>query len=202
MKIPDLKLPEKLEPFKGVILFAVVMMVANFFWKYNVIGDDVNRFDSIVTFWGINISAPFSWLAKHAAHVSVAILNFFGSDVILKPGNIFQHTSGFRIQIVWACTGIKQAYIFFCIIAFARGPWLKKLWFIPLGLFVVYAFNIFRIVFIIGMSETHPEWFHFLHIYAFKYSFYGIIFLTWVLWEEKIAKKPVVKNSTDTSLAE
>jgi len=197
MRINALKFPEKLEPFKGVILFAVVMMVSNFFWKYNVLGDEVNRLDSVVTFWGINISAPFIWMAKHSAMLSVAILNFLGSDVILKPGNIFEHTTGYRIQIVWACTGLKQAYIFFCILAFSRGSWRKKLWYIPLGLLIVFVFNIFRIVFIIGISEYHPEWFHFLHIYAFKYSFYGIIFLMWVLWEEKISKKKLKNTHTE-----
>lgn len=187
MKFLYIKLPQKLEPYKGILLFAIVMLISNFFWKYNVLGDEVNRLDSMVTFWGMDISTPFIWMAKHVAIVSVAILNFFGSDVILKPGNIFQHTNDLRIQIVWACTGIKQAYIFFCILAFARGSWLKKLWFIPLGILIVYLFNIFRIVFIVGMYKSYPESFDFLHLYAFKYAFYGVIFIMWVLWEEKIA---------------
>jgi exosortase/archaeosortase family protein len=115
------------------------------------------------------------------------------------PSNIIRHANGNSVQIIWACTGIKQAYIFFCIIAFYRGPWLKKLWYIPLGLFVVYVFNIFRISFIVGVVGKHPDWFHFLHIYAFKYAFYLIIFLMWVLWEEKIAGKNDKLKSKDTN---
>jgi hypothetical protein len=34
--------------------------------------------------------------------------------------------------------------------------------------------------------EFHPEWFDLLHEYIFKYLFYGMLFLLWVWWTEKI----------------
>lgn len=193
MRISDIKFPEKLIPFKGVILFAVVLLLSNFFWKYNVLGDEAKGLNSTITFWGLNITSPFVWTAKHVAWVSESILQLFGSGIYLKPDNILSYPNGNSVQIIWACTGLKQAYIFLCIIAFNRGPWIKKAWFIPLGLFVVYLFNIFRIAFIAGCIENHPDWFHFLHLYAFKYTFYGIIFLMWVFWEEKIVGKENIK---------
>src|ERR1035437_3108364 len=163
MKRPTLRFPEKLEPFKGVILFGIILMLSNFFWKYDVLGDEAKSVDSMVTFWGFNISAPFIWMAHHVSHVSLMILHFFGSGVVLDPSNILRHQNGHSVQIIWACTGIKQAYICFCILAFSRGPWLKKLWFIPLSLLVVYGFNIFRITFIVACIDNHPNWFEFLH---------------------------------------
>ena len=196
MKKPLFKFPEKLEPFKGVILFAIILMASNYLWKYNVLGDEAKDVDSMVTFHGLNISAPFVWMAHNITHMSELVLNFFGWKVILDPTNILRHDNGSSVQIIWACTGIKQAYICFCILAFSRGPWIKKLWYIPLSLIVVYLFNIFRIVFIVACVENHPQWFHFLHLYAFKYAFYGIIFLMWVYWEEKI----VVRLKTNTEL--
>ena len=194
MKRPTVQFPEKLLPYKGVILFAVILMASNFFWKYNVLGDEASKLDSLVTLWGLNISAPFIWMANHVTHVVYFILNSLGMDIISVPGNILRHENGNSVQVIWACTGLKQAYIFFCIIAFYRGPWLKKLWYIPLGLLVIYLFNILRISFIIGVYGEHKDWFHFLHMYAFKYAFYLIIFAMWVLWEEKIAGSNPVKE--------
>jgi len=144
------------------------------------------RADSMVTFLGADISAPFTWMALHVARVTTFILHSFGSDVVLEPSNVLRYPNGNSVLVIWACTGIKQAYICFCILAFSRGPRIKKLWYIPLSLIGVYAFNIFRITFIVACIENHPGWFHFLHLYAFKYVFYGIIFLMWVYWEEKI----------------
>ena len=194
MKLRPIQLPEKLEPFQGVIFFAVILMAANFFWKYNVLGDEAASLNSSVTFWGLDISTPFTWAARNVAKVCEFVLNMCGWKVTLKPDNSIGHPNGNSVLIIWACTGLKQAYIFFCIIAFYRGPWAKKLWYIPLGLSAVYMFNIFRISFIIASIENHPGWFTFLHEYLFKYIFYGIIFLMWVFWEEKIAPKKKAIN--------
>ena len=187
MQMSDIKWPAKLVPFKGVILFAVILMTSNVIWKYNMVGDEATNADSTVTLWGMNVSAPFVFMAHHVSRFSKEILNFFGSSAILRPNNVVGYENGNCVQIIWGCTGLKQAYICFCILAFSNGPWRKKLWYIPLGLFVVYAFNIFRITFIVACVHNHADWFHFLHLYAFKYAFYLIIFLLWVLWEEKIS---------------
>ena len=179
----------KLEPIKGVLIFFIVLFVSNLFWKLSISGDEANSVDSMVTFWGINVSAPFNWMAHQVAYLTASVLHFFGYKVILEPSNILRHSNGNSVMIIWACTGIKQAYICICIIAFSRGPWHKKLWFIPLSLIIVYLFNIFRITFIAACMANHPNWFHFLHVYVFKYIFYGIIFLMWVLWEEVFVTK-------------
>jgi exosortase/archaeosortase family protein len=189
MKLPELKLPEKLKPYKGVILFVVILMASNFLWKYNVIGDESENINSTVTLWGFNISAPFIWTAHHVAHVCESVLHLFGSKVMLSSENFLLYPNGNSVQIIWACTGLKQAYIFFCILAFYRGPWKHKLWYIPLGLTIVYAFNIFRITFITCCISTHPNWFTFLHLYFFKYLFYLVIFALWAIWDEKIVER-------------
>ena len=187
-----LKLPEKIKPYSGIIYFVIILVLSHFFWKFFVVGDEV-EVDSFVTLFGIDISRPFTWLAQHIAHVVTASLNFLGFDVALEPNNIVRHENGRAIRVVYSCTGIKQAYIFCCIIAFYRGPWLKKLWYIPLGLVIIHLFNIFRIASIAGFIKNYPASFDFLHEHLFKYMFYGIIFLMWVFWEEKIVLKKQLK---------
>lgn len=199
MQLSKLKFPAKLEPYKGVIYFVTILMVSNLFWKYNILGDESLSLNSKVTFWGLDISSPFTWMANAIAKATISILNLFGSNVTLNTGNIFRHENGFAVQVVWACTGLKQAYIFFCIIAFYRGSWRKKIWFIPLGLIVVSLFNLFRIAFIIGIVGFYPDWFQFLHITLFKYLFYGVIFLMWVYWEEKFVLKSESTELNDTT---
>lgn len=186
MKIKKLQFPEKLVPYRGIIRFICILLVSNFIWKYTVLGDESY---TSVTFFGINISYPFMLMSDHVATVSTAVLHFFGSNIALEPNNILRHDNGQGVHIIWACTGIKQAYIYMCIIAFSRGSWLKKLWYIPAGLTIVYLFNIFRIVCIIALIKQHPNWFDFLHEQLFKDLFYIVIFGMWVLWEEKIAIK-------------
>ena len=182
-------LSEKLEPFKGIIYFVVVLLAANYFWKFAVKGDES---DVLVTFLDVNISAPFNFMVSHFANAISSVLYFFGSDVIQR-NNVLFFENGNAIRIIWGCTGIKQAYIFFCIIAFTRGPWQKKLWYIPTGLLVVYLFNLFRMAVIVELSRNYFHWFDFLHEFLFKYAFYGVIFLMWLFWDEKIRKNKPIK---------
>lgn len=193
MKLAPFKLPPKLAPYRGVIGFVIILMVSNFIWKYNVLGDET---DTQVTFLGLDISAPFIYMARHVAELCTWLLHIIGSNVTLDASNTLRHDNKVSVQIIWGCTGLKQAYIFFCIIAFSRGPWTKKLWYIPLGLIVVYAFNIFRITFIIAFIENHHNTFDLLHFYIFKYLFYMIIFAMWVYWEEIIVETKQLSNKS------
>jgi len=186
------RIKKNLTPYNGVIYFVVILLICHFVWKLLVRGDDSNR---QVTFLGNDISAPFQFMANHVAQTTASVLNFLGFHIQLFANNVLKQENGFGIQIVWSCTGLKQAYIFFCIIAFYCGPMRKKLWFIPLGLAVVYVFNIFRIAAITALVQQHSSWFTFLHEYFFKYLFYAVIFALWVWWEEKFVTKKE-KNET------
>jgi len=185
-KMKKLSLPPKLQKYQGVLYFLVVLLASHFFWKYTMKGDES---DDVVTFFGIDLSPVFEAASTHVAIATAYFLDMAGFDVTLNSDNVIRHTNGNAVKIVWACTGLKQAYIFFCIIAFYAGPWQKKLWYIPAGLVVVYLFNIFRITYISGAMKEHPEQFDLLHLYVFKYLYYGVIFLMWVLWEERIKNK-------------
>ncbi len=191
MKFPLIKLPPKLTPYRGVIGFVVILMASNLIWKYNVLGDET---DTLVTLFGMDISAPFVYMARHVAELCTWLLHSTGHNVTLDTSNILRHDNNVSVQIIWGCTGLKQAYIFICIIAFSRGPWAKKMWYIPLGLIVVYLFNIFRITFIIAFIENHHNTFDLLHFYIFKYLFYTIIFIMWVYWEEIIVGTKQLSN--------
>ena len=102
----------------------------------------------------------------------------------------FHFTTGTGTRIVWGCTGLKQSFIWIVIMLIARGQRKHKLWFIPLGLVCAYLFNILRITLIAIAIEQHPDWFHLLHDYIFKYLFYGMLFCLWVWWTNRITSHP------------
>lgn len=186
MKNSISKILKAIEPYSGVIYFSIILFVSHFAWKFTVIGDDT---DTLVTWFGADISTPFNFMAVHVAEATAAVLRFLGIDLQLQADNVIRHANGQAVRIVWSCTGIKQAYIFVCIILFYKGPFRRKLWYIPLGLLIVYLFNIFRISAITALIGVRPEWFEFLHEHLFKYMFYALIFGIWVFWEEKMVIK-------------
>ena len=174
------------KPYGGALYFMVILIIAHFFWKFTMLGDES---DTLVTFFGINVSAPFNFLAAQITNFVHEILLFLGYNQNLEPYNILKYENGNSVRIVWACSGLKQAYILFCIIAFYKGPLKKKLWYVPLGIIISFIFNLFRITVIAGVVKSHPEWFDLIHEHLFKYLYYGLIFGIWLFWDEKMVKK-------------
>ena len=181
-----------LSPLKGILIFIVILILSHFFWKFNVLGDESGK---EVTFWGLNISMPFIFMADHITSVVENVIAFFQIPYHRYENNLIWFFTGNSVQIIWGCTGIKQSFIFFLILLFSPGPWKHKIWYIPLGLFVSYVFNVFRITIITISMENHPSWFHFLHEYFFKYLYYALIFGIWLIWEEKFNHQKTIKKA-------
>ena len=184
-----LSLKQRFEPYRDVIVFIVTLLVANYAWKWTMQGDD---YGSQVTWLGLDVTAPFEFMACHVASAVFWLVSLFRDTVFMPDEHTIRFASGSGTTIVWACSGLKQSFIWFCLIltvlpvnANAR-LWLHKLWYIPLGWVVCYAVNILRLFAIAMLIEHHPEWFHMLHDYVFKYLFYAILFGMWVIFVEKI----------------
>ncbi len=183
MKCRSLK--QLFEPYLDIIIFMITLLVANYFWKFTMVGDEDG---AMVTWFGLNVTAPFEIMSRHIAAVVYWLVDLFRDTAFMTNDYTIHFQSGSGTRIVWGCSGLKQSFIWMCLILTVRGGWKQKLWFIPMGWICCYAFNILRIFLIALFIENHPEWFHFLHDYLFKYLFYGMLFGLWVLFVEKIRK--------------
>ncbi len=175
-----------IEPYKDILIFIVVLFAANFFWKLTIAGEESG---GPVHWLGLDITAPFDFMCEHIVTVVSTVIGWFSSDLWLRDSVTMIWDTGNSIRIVWGCTAIKQSFIWLIIMIFTRGDWKHKLWFIPLGWLVAYAFNILRILLITLIVHHHPEQFELFHAYIFKYLFYGILFLLWVIWNERMTAK-------------
>ena len=99
-----------------------------------------------------------------------------------------------RIIIAPECASMKQWMHWIFLMVLFPGPWKHKAWYIPAGLVVIEWINVVRICGIIFMERAWPvihfagrefNTFHIAHDYIFKFFFYLVIFLMWVLWVEK-----------------
>lgn len=169
-----------------ILCFIVCLFGANFIWKSTIMADENG---SPVYLFSMNISLPFDYMCRHITTVVYSLITLTRQSVHYFPPDTLNFDSGSGIRIIWGCTAIKQAFIFLVIMLFAPKvlSW-HKLWYIPLGLIVVYVFNILRIYLIALIIEHNPHLFDLLHNYIFKYLFYFVIFLVWCLWTEVINK--------------
>ena len=202
----------RLAPYLDVAIFMVTLLLANWFWKWMIHGDggEPSSVDgvaqSVVTCFGLDVTAVFDAYARHIASVVYAVVHYFRDSLYMVNETTMRFVEGGGTHIVWSCTPLKQMFIWVCLMLTTPNYKLltfnsktslnfklstfnwNKLWFIPLGLVFIHIVNLARICAITAFMEFHPEWFELLHTYIFKYLFYGLMFLFWVLYVEKVRK--------------
>lgn len=201
---PLSKYLEALKPYSDVIIFMVTLLVANYAWKWTMVGDENG---DCVTWFGLDITAPFEFMACHIASVVYWLVSLFRDTVYMVDAQTIHFTSGSGTIIIWGCTGLKQSFIWLCLILTVQGTstvngkalWLKKLWFIPIGWVCCYLFNILRIFIIALFLEHHPDWFPLLHNIIFKYLFYAMLFGLWAWFVEGIRGADVFPESEESA---
>lgn len=183
------KISKALEPYKGILLFLFLLFFFHFSWKLTIDGDSEGH---VMYFLGRDCTPD--WFAT----VSMWVLNavywfvhlFPDTENFVKDGFLLYFTDGdIKLEIIWGCTGVKQLFIFTGIMLFYRGPFKKKLWYIPMGWFILSVYNIIRVGLIAIFTRYDGDSFDYYHDGIFRYIYYGIIFLLWVIWEEFIYQK-------------
>lgn len=173
---------ERVKRLKGVAIFAILVVVIHFTWKFTVTEDELNN---RISWLGIDLTTIFEKAADTVTDQSAELLSVAGVEPERLSGNRLQFEHGRRLRVDWSCTGLKQAVVFTIIVLVFPGRARHKLWYIPAGLMLIWAFNVVRITAVAAFFSRNPESFDFLHEYLFKYLFYGLIFLLWLIWVEK-----------------
>lgn len=131
---------------------------------------------------------------------SSIILEAMGYDLMPSPPAAQQiRTIGIDGSIgVWIgdpCNGIALFALFLIFMLAYPGPVSKKLWYIPLGLLIIHAVNIIRIVALTIIVYIDYNWLDFNHNYTFYLFVYSAVFLLWYFWAFKISGTSLAKNS-------
>ena len=172
----------KLNVLKGVFLFALITLVIHYSYRFWVRQD----------YWPISSTMHYlhdkmsdivydqsTWFIEHVMPISIT----------REENRMICFTNGGYIGINESCSGLKPILQFILLFLIYPGPWVKKLWFIPLGVVIVHLTNLFRIVGLSVVTVTIPEYWDFSHDYLFRPFFYVVIFLLWVWWAERLSAK-------------
>lgn len=100
------------------------------------------------------------------------------------------------IEINNSCSGVKQFYQILVLFLLFPGPWLKKLWYIPLSLVIMYGVNVFRILVLSFVLMNWPQHWDFSHDWILRPFFYVVIFILWIIWNERLRVAPSSPKET------
>ncbi|MCD7973493.1 MAG: archaeosortase/exosortase family protein [Candidatus Azobacteroides sp.] len=171
---------------KGMIYFMIMIVLTHLLWKLVLDGDPNSHYISIL---GKDITPVFFQISLFVAKIAWwSLNNLLGQDFILKGVNIF-FGEGKYVTIIWACSAVKQCYMFICLILFyPKVAWKKKVLFAFSGCIILAIFNILRIDIVTLGAKKDLSYFEPLHSFT-QYLFYVVIFFLWVFWLEKTTKE-------------
>lgn len=93
------------------------------------------------------------------------------------------------VKMIEGCNAISVMILFIAFLVAFTGTIKQYLWFVPLGLFILYVSNITRI-YLLGMIVLYyPNYVDMAHDYLFPGIIYGTVFILWVIWVKYIVSK-------------
>ncbi|MDD5694337.1 MAG: exosortase/archaeosortase family protein, partial [Bacteroidales bacterium] len=167
---------------EGISRFLLMMAaIYLFWWIWETLLDfsPVTRWIDGFSAWMVQgLYRDSEWILTRILHVHAW---YDGQKICLgSPGSL---------SISHPCSGMRQFTQFTLLMIFYPGPWIRKAWFIPIGLLTVHITNLIRIIGLSLVIIYLPQFWHFFHGFIAKGIFYLVFFLLWILWEEYIRRE-------------
>ncbi len=124
-----------------------------------------------------------NWLSINIAVASAWLLRGLGFAASTTAGSSLLLMDGLPAVVVWPpCNGLVLYALFTGFIVAFPGPWRHKLWFIPLGVLVLYLLNVVRVSALALNHHYAHQSVDFNHHYTFSFVVYGCICALWMQW--------------------
>ena len=162
------------QKYRFVVIMAGFALALVFTYRENVLG------------------AILSPLTDYTARTTLVLLHMCGMEAARAATLIF-HPAGFAYEIYYRCTGFLPVAILSAAIFAYPGSWRSKFFGLAIGVPVLLALNLFRLVYLFYVGVYFPAAFDFAHSVLgeglWLLATLGL-WLAWIKW----------KHSTDKGL--
>lgn len=127
------------------------------------------------------LGLPLADLCALTARAAFNTLQILGVPAVLS-GTTISHPSGLALEIYFGCTGFLPAVCLSVAIWASPGAAQRKLMGIGVGVPILLALNLLRVVHLYVIGMTRPELFDFLHGVVWQATIGAAVIGMWWLW--------------------
>jgi exosortase H (IPTLxxWG-CTERM-specific) len=142
------------------------------------------------------LGALLAPLTMWTAHATAALLQWAGMEAT-RTATVISHTNGFAYEIYYRCIGfLPVGFLTTGILAYP-GPWRKKLVGLVVGVPVLIALNLTRLVHLFYVGVHNPAAFDFAHSVMWEgFLILAILglWLGWTRWSDSLREKPSLRT--------
>jgi exosortase family protein XrtF len=121
------------------------------------------------------------FVAGHAANL-LTLLGYNGSIIPGIDQTIVQINGVSMVGVGDPCNGLELFVLFAGFIICFPGNIKQKLYYIPIGIIIIYIANVIRTMLLSLIQLKAPEYLELNHHYTFTIIVYSIIFFLWMYW--------------------
>jgi len=155
--------------FRIGVLILSWKVIFHFVWHSEYLLESYNKFSLLVIDFIPYCCAYLLELLQYNIEVDSA-------NRIVK----IKETIGVTVGV--SCIGYEITALYTALIISFKGPISKKMWFIPLGVLMIYILNIFRICALAIMVTINQKIWELNHKLIFTVIIYSFIFIVWRYW--------------------
>ena len=130
------------------------------------------------------------WLSVNVANVTASIMGGIGFEAVVQYRSVLMEGVP-GVRIINGCNGLTTIGLFIGFVVAFPGSWKHRLWFIPLGIFAIYAANVFRVIAMLGFQMYWPAAFDPMHSFGMTTFFYVVVFALWMAWVHLNEEAPI-----------
>jgi archaeosortase B (VPXXXP-CTERM-specific) len=132
-------------------------------------------------------SGVMASLREFTANALGIIFSIAGANVVVNGSLV--SINGFGLEIIDECTAVFSSIVYSaCILAYPTTIRKKGIG-VALGIPVLYAINILRLVILAQVGITRPALFEFVHVYLWQASFIIFVVVIFLLWLKFVVKE-------------
>ena len=184
----------KLFAFREVLLFMIITLAIHYAYRYWA--QDL-RYAPVPKTMFMLEEHMTQTLYVHSKWIIIRI-PFLDIIYVDDAERVIGFASNGYTGINHSCSGFKQMLQLILLFLLYPGPWKHKLWYIPMGVVVIYIVNVIRIVTLCIVMNYNPGYFEFTHDYIVRPFFYIVIFALWVIWVEKVYTRRIKGEDIQT----
>ncbi len=129
------------------------------------------------------------FLATSIAKFTVGLLQVFGFNEVFQQGRWIMMDPSNGVVITNPCLGIGLYWMFTAFIISYPGKLISKVWFLPLGLFLIFMVHVIRSAFLGFVYIYYPDIFVFSHLYISRGFLFAMTLLFCFVWVQYISRK-------------
>ncbi|GAC1375152.1 MAG: archaeosortase/exosortase family protein [Hymenobacter sp.] len=128
-------------------------------------------------------------LCNQITGASVGLLRALGFAATIAPSfpRLVLMNNQPAVVVGVPCNGLVLYALFSGFVLAFPGPGLRKLWFIPAGMALIWCLNVLRVAALALNHHYAHQSVDFNHHYTFTFVVYGCIFGLWMLWARRLA---------------